>query len=262
LHRFHSSSQALQSTKQDLDSAVAIYKSLLEFIRNVRTRFEEFETKGKALSECDQYKAEMQRVRRRNHHYNDLEAAPEQPQTPVDMFRIGTFVVIVDSIASELGKRLAAYAEIAAMFGFMRTLKNLSNEKLIECAIKLQKAYPTDLEDSLSDELLHFSSFLKTDFAEKWFEVSDVPTTPAVSSKEQSATSSDESDINEAGDDNNLLCVESIELRLIVVNNSTNMCEGLRAEHLTQAPHVVNPALTTGPRILHKSAPGSRNIVD
>ena len=158
-------------------------------------------------------------MRRRNRHYDDLEAPPEQPQTPVDMFRIGTFVVIVDSIASELEKRLAAYAEIAAMFGFMRTLKNLSNEKLIECAIKLERAYPTDLEDSLSDELLHFSSFLKTDFAEKWFEVSDVPTTPAVSSKEQSATSSDESDINEADDDNDLLCVESIELRLIVVNN-------------------------------------------
>ncbi|XP_028404014.1 uncharacterized protein LOC114526629 [Dendronephthya gigantea] len=121
LHRFHGSSQVLQSAEQDLNSAVAIYESLADFIRKLRTRFEEFERKGKVLSECDQYKEDVQRVRRRNRHYDDPEAAPEQPQTPADKFRTGTFLVIVDSIASELQKRLDAYSEIAAKFGFLRT---------------------------------------------------------------------------------------------------------------------------------------------
>lgn len=47
LHRFHGSSPILQSTEQDLNSAVAIYESLVDFIRKLRTRLEEFESKVK-----------------------------------------------------------------------------------------------------------------------------------------------------------------------------------------------------------------------
>ena len=55
LHRFHGGSQVLQSADQDLNTAIAIYESLVEFIRKLRIRFEEFEAKGKKLSECDNY---------------------------------------------------------------------------------------------------------------------------------------------------------------------------------------------------------------
>lgn len=65
--------------------------------------------------------------------------------SPVDKFRTGTFLVIVDSIASELQKRLGTYSEIAAKFGFLRTLKNLPNEQVTEWAINLQNAHPADL---------------------------------------------------------------------------------------------------------------------
>ena len=51
LHRFHANSQVLQS-------AVQIYESLIEFIHKLRERFEEFETKGKSLSECEHYVSE------------------------------------------------------------------------------------------------------------------------------------------------------------------------------------------------------------
>ena len=54
LHRFHANSQALQSADQDLNSAVAIYESLMDFIGKQRARFEEFEAEGKKLSQCDQ----------------------------------------------------------------------------------------------------------------------------------------------------------------------------------------------------------------
>ena len=43
LHRFHANTQALQSANQDLNSAVAIYESLIDFIGKQRARFEEFE---------------------------------------------------------------------------------------------------------------------------------------------------------------------------------------------------------------------------
>ena len=46
LHRFHGSSQVLQSADQDLNTAVAIYESLIEFIGKLRIRFEEFEARN------------------------------------------------------------------------------------------------------------------------------------------------------------------------------------------------------------------------
>ena len=76
----------------------------------------------------------------RNRRHNDPEAAPEQPQTPVHKFCTGTFLVIVHSIASELQKRLSAYSQIAAKFGFLRMLKNLPNEQVTKCTINLQNA--------------------------------------------------------------------------------------------------------------------------
>ena len=47
LQRFHRSSQALQSADQDLNSAVALFELLIEFVQSLCTRFEEFEAKGK-----------------------------------------------------------------------------------------------------------------------------------------------------------------------------------------------------------------------
>ena len=82
LHRFHGSSQVLQSADQDLNTAVAIYEFLIEFIGKLRIRFEEFEAKGKKLSECDHYSQDVRRVRQRNHRYDKPGTAPELTQTP------------------------------------------------------------------------------------------------------------------------------------------------------------------------------------
>ena len=73
LHRFHANSQALQSADQDLNSAVAIYESLMDFIGKQRARFEKFEAEGKKLSQCDQYVGEEKRVRKRNRRYDEPE---------------------------------------------------------------------------------------------------------------------------------------------------------------------------------------------
>ena len=102
----------MQSADQDLNSAVALFESLIEFVQSLRTRFEEFEAKGKKLSECDQYAEEGKRVRKRNRRYEEPGSVPELLQTPADKFRTGTFLVIIDSLDAELQKRLSAYAII------------------------------------------------------------------------------------------------------------------------------------------------------
>ena len=95
----------LQLADQDLNTAVAIYEFLIEFIGKLRTRFEEFELKkGKNLSECDHYSQDVRRLHQRNHRYDEPGTAPELTQTPVDKFRTGTFLVIIDNVDAELKK--------------------------------------------------------------------------------------------------------------------------------------------------------------
>ena len=209
LHHFHANSQALQSADQDLNSAVAIYESLIDFIGKQRERFEEFEAEGKKLSQCDQYVGEEKRVRKRNRRYDEPGSAPELSQTPTNKFHTDTFLVIIDRIDAELRKRLGAYTGIAARFGFLRKLKDLSVEEVVENAKILQEEYPTDQEPSLSDELVQLSSFLCTDFAMKSL---DVTTASATSSQAINDTSSDKSD--DLKDDNVTLNVDSLELRM------------------------------------------------
>ena len=210
LQRFHRTSQALQSADQDLNSAVALFESLIEFVQSLRTRFEEFEAEGKKLSECNQYAEEGKRVRKRNRRYEEPGSVPELLQTPADKFRTGTFLVIIDSLDAELQKRLSAYAIIAGRFGFLRKLADLSNEEVIKSAKSLQEAFPSDLEASLSDELLQCSSFLNTEFAKKALDI----TAPSHSSTPTVSLGDTEDDTK--------FNVESLELRiyrLLVSNN-------------------------------------------
>ena len=106
LNRLHASSQVLQSSYQDLNTAVAIYESLIEFTRKLRTMFEEFEAEGKILSECDHYCQEVRRVRKRNRRYDEPCSALELPQTPANKFHTNTFLVVIDNVDAELVKRL------------------------------------------------------------------------------------------------------------------------------------------------------------
>ena len=132
-----------------------------------------------------------------------------------EKFRTGTFLVVIDSLEGELRKRLNAYANIAGRFGFLRKLADLSNEEVIESAKSLQEAFARDLEASLSDELLQFSSFLNTEFAKK-----ALNTTPSHSSTP--AISLDQTNEDSDTEDDKKFNVESPELRiyrLLVSNN-------------------------------------------
>ena len=160
-------------------------------------------------------------MRKRNRHYDEPGSAPELLQTPADKLRTGTFLVIIDNLDAELQKRLSAYTNIAGRFGFLRKLADLPAEEVAKSAKSLQESFPTDLEDSLCDELLQFSGFLNTEFAKKALDA----TTPSDSSMPgiSSDQSIEDDDIDVTEDDNLIrLNVESLELRmykLLVTNN-------------------------------------------
>ena len=125
-----------------------------------------------------------------------------------DQFRTGTFFSIVDNVTVQLKKRLDAYADIAAKFGFLRNLNTLSEADVISSADLLRDAYPSDLEPSLSDELVQFSALLKGDFAKR-----TMRTCP-----QETHTVADNDD---ADNDDVTFMGESVELRMhrMVVDN-------------------------------------------
>ena len=148
----------------------------------MRPKFEQFEAEGKFLSGCEHYEDEMKRNRQRNRRYDEPGSAPEVELTPADKFRTATFLVIFDNSVAELKKRKEAYATVASRFGFLRTMKELPDDKLTLSANQLCKIYPGDLEPSLSGELfIQFSAFLKTELAERYLDSSSSVEAPVLS---------------------------------------------------------------------------------
>ena len=53
--------------------------------------------------------------------------------------------------------------KLSKLFGFLKNLGGAKNEEIRKCSQSLVMAYPEDLEDHLSEELIQFSALLKTD---------------------------------------------------------------------------------------------------
>ena len=127
--------------------------------------------------------------------------------------------MVIDIVNAELVKHLEAYTCIAARFGFLRNLKNLPADRVVSSAERLCYTYPIDLKTSLSDEVLHFSAFLKTEFAERSLDLTTSSTTSPADPKFLPAsveTSLDNVDVDVVTNDGDdvMLNVESAELRM------------------------------------------------
>ena len=110
LQRFQQTSLALQSSKLDLNAACDLYTSLLEYIRESRSAFQDFEEKAKILCGNEDYKISRQRKRKQNRKFVDSASDMETEMlSPSDKFRIETFIVIVDSMSTALSFRQQAY---------------------------------------------------------------------------------------------------------------------------------------------------------
>nr|XP_006009390.1 PREDICTED: zinc finger MYM-type protein 1-like [Latimeria chalumnae] len=62
---------------------------------------------------------------------------------------------------------LDAYKEVYSRFGFLSKLTSMSVGEIRDAGKKLLQYYSTELEDCITEELVHFSEFVKTEFARK-----------------------------------------------------------------------------------------------
>ena len=61
-----------------------------------------------------------------------------------------------------MSDRIRAYTEVCQLFGFLAKLEQLDEQEIIPAAENLVSTYKNDLEESLTDELVQFSSLLRT----------------------------------------------------------------------------------------------------
>ena len=69
-------------------------------------------------------------------------------------------------MVSSLSERISAYGEFDNYFGFLRTLTELSDDKIEEHSNKLINFYEDDIDENLTTELIRFKEFF-TDMVKK-----------------------------------------------------------------------------------------------
>ena len=162
LERFHKASMKLQSADLDLNEAVTLLKSLMNYTTTLRDSFDDFEEKGRLRSRSKSYKTDMGRKRTRSVRLTFSDGEAEELEfTPSVRFRVEVYLSILDKLHAELKKRLLACAKLSHKFGFFHNVLHLDAKQLKDVADNLVQQYPNDLEPSLAEELVHFRLYLK-----------------------------------------------------------------------------------------------------
>jgi hypothetical protein len=174
LERFNRSSQTLQATNLNLNSAVGVLQSILEFVHLQRSRFDDFEEAGKLLSGTNEYAAQRSRIRRPNVRQQPLDCGhtEEVELTAREGFRTSAFLPCVDALLVCLRHRLDAYKDVTDRFGFLQDFPSMDPDRVTAAAKKLSQFYSTDLDDNFSNELIQFQAFLNIFLNEKTAESS------------------------------------------------------------------------------------------
>jgi len=129
LERFNCISKKLQSVQIDLTTVVSLYKSLINYIGDLRNSFSFYEKLGKEKSGVEEYKIERKRKKKMTYGESNQDNPTLQQS---DSFRINTFIVILDSLLTELNKRKNAYDTGNIKFGFLFNLTKLPLSKVRE----------------------------------------------------------------------------------------------------------------------------------
>ncbi|XP_039306752.1 zinc finger MYM-type protein 1-like [Solenopsis invicta] len=156
LSRLNASSKKLQSIDIDISIVLELYKSLINFVQRIRNDFDEFENKAKLLSNEQKYERCKSRIKKRKLQLDESrDGDADETFCSRDRFRIETFLVILDSLRTELEKRCSGYELIHDRFIVLIKLRELSSVEIREHAIRVCEGFPDDIELSIVEELLH-----------------------------------------------------------------------------------------------------------
>lgn len=158
LERINGVSKSLQSETIDLQTAVDLLKSLLNFLTIQREMFDDYERKANEKTDA-QYSDETKRrhVRKRHHDDGDAEEIVLRGR---EKFKTETYLPILDRLCTELLRRMNAYNKVHLLFGFLVEYPSKTDVEIKEAAQRFANNYPEDIECEFVEEMVHFKYFV------------------------------------------------------------------------------------------------------
>ena len=144
-----------------LNKATNLLQGLHDFIQLLRPQFQKFEGRGQVLSGCHHYTEEILRKRRRKVSLDSEGESEDTLLDPSSRFEVDSYLPIIDQILSSMKTRIEAYDRLQKKFSFLLALNTMSNCKTEASAKMLLQFYSDDLEESLPEEMIHFSTPIK-----------------------------------------------------------------------------------------------------
>ncbi|CAH0403834.1 unnamed protein product [Chilo suppressalis] len=161
-HKKRSNGNSLKVEQTGNGVNADLYESLRKFFVDQRENFKYFEEMAMELSASKQYSKDLGKRQPKRKKNADETPEEEISMTANDTFRINTFLVIIDRLASELEKRKKAYDNFNEKFSFLTKMSELSSSTLTKKARSLEEMYPNDLETELVQECIHFRSHISS----------------------------------------------------------------------------------------------------
>ena len=158
LPRFDKTSKALQSSSMDLNVAICLLSGLQEFVQSLKSEFDRFEESGKQLIGNGTYKEDITRKRKKKRQF-DESLSEEVERSGRERFRTEVFMRIIDQLNTALVYRTTAYSDVCTKFGFLHTVTTIECSGLRSHCDHLVESYPNDIETSLGDEMVQFTSY-------------------------------------------------------------------------------------------------------
>ena len=93
-----------------------------------------------------------------------LDSEGESEDTSLDpssRLEVDSYLPIIDLILSSMKTRIEAYDRLQRKFSFLMELNTMSNCKIEASAKMLRQYYLDNLEESLREEMIHFSTLIK-----------------------------------------------------------------------------------------------------
>lgn len=164
LERINKTSLSLQKNTLTMDVATKLFASLANFIDNVRNNFDHYESSAKENFPDADYKDLSQRTRNRSSRIAFYDGSAETIQlTGKEIFKIETFLPMIDTLITHLKQRSDSYKEINQRFGFLSRLKTIKSDELKNSCKEFAEMYYDDINtEELKSECLHLTQYLKT----------------------------------------------------------------------------------------------------
>ena len=143
----------------DLGRVEELYKSLMDFVQEVRSNFDFYENEAKSFSETEEYVADTRRQRTRKRHHDEISSVRDTEFTGRSKM-IAEVNMMHDRLFGELQRRKQAYSLVNSRFGFLVKLPEMNVASIYSKATSLTQLYPEDIDSNLGSQCVHFKSYI------------------------------------------------------------------------------------------------------